>query len=176
VTRDELLRRTNHKTPEQKGWEYLRQLYGMTVIFFVVYFGFLGTVLFWNYPDVTEVETEILEHVEMYLGGDGYFSRPFSEPYKNVKIGVYKIQKDYWATLRSGCSGGGISRRTYKRCSVNFTFKVFLSYQADGKTMSGMFQIVYSSGKLEIVPKELGREFALPARAKLPNVHYLSRV
>jgi hypothetical protein len=86
VTRDELLRRTNHKTPEQKGWEYLRQLYMMTVIFFVVYFGVLGTVLFWNYPDVAEVKAEILVHVELYLEGEGYFSKPIPTPYEDVAI------------------------------------------------------------------------------------------
>jgi hypothetical protein len=148
VTRDELLRRTNHKTPEQKGWEYLRQLYMMTVIFFVVYFGVLGTVLFWNYPDVAEVEAEILEHVELYLEGEGDFSEPFLKPYEDVAINNYKIQKDYWGTLRSGCSG--VSSR---RCSLNVSYKVFLSHQADGKLMSGMFQAVYSSGELEIIPK-----------------------
>jgi hypothetical protein len=97
---------------------------------------------------VSEVEGDILAKLEMYLEGEDSFSEPFSKPYHDVEIGTYKMQKDYWGTLRSGCSG--VSSR---RCSLNVNYKLFLTYQGDGKFMSGTFQIIYQRGTFQVIPK-----------------------
>ncbi len=109
-------------------------------------------LLFWNYPSVSEVEDDILAKLELYLEGEGYFSEPYPKPYHDVEIGAYKVQKDYWETLRSGCSGG-LTRRSRNRCVIDFSYKLFLSYYADGKFMSEIFKVIYQRGELEIIPK-----------------------
>jgi hypothetical protein len=151
VTRDELLRRAGvraPKTPEEDGQEFLVGLYLRAVVFFVLFFGILIALLFWNYPNVSEVEDDILAQLEMYLEGEGYFSKPFPEPYFDVEIGIYRIQKDYWETLRSGCSGV-----SYRRCGLNANYKIFLSYQADKQLRSGTFQLILGAGEWEVLPK-----------------------
>jgi hypothetical protein len=149
VTRDELLRQVSSpKTPEQMGQEFLVGLYVRAAVFFVLFFGTLFTFHFRNYPSVAEIEEAALEHLEMYLEGEGYFDKPFTTPYQDVEISSYKIHHDFWGTFRSGCFGV-----SYRRCGLSANYKIFLSCRADEQLESGTFQLILGAGEWKVIPK-----------------------
>jgi hypothetical protein len=102
----------------------------------------------WSFPPVSQIEQLALEKIEMYLEGRG---RAFESPalaYHDVIVNRYEIRKDYAGMFTSGCSSTG--RRS---CMLNYSYKIFLSYQADGELKSGTFQLVYRHGDWEVIVK-----------------------